>query len=165
MNPVIMICFSLYLLFNSQGVIDNNYSRFYKLQVDNHIDLTISEIKGTKGLLLIGVFENENGYPDQPAFNYSLAKDTLKNGMLRLRIPIKSAEKISISVLDDENMNGKMDYKVVVMPKEGFGFSNNPKITSRKAPPFNVTSFRFTGLHVDRSVSLSFIKFAPDSEF
>ena len=31
------------------------------------------------------------------------------------------------------------------MPKEGFGFSNNPKITSRKAPPFSATTFRFSG--------------------
>ena len=46
--------------------------------------------------------------PTSPLIVYSLAKDTLKNGRLRLMIPIEKAVDISISVLDDENMNGMM---------------------------------------------------------
>ena len=29
-----------------------------------------------------------------------------------------------ISVLDDENVNNRMDYNFIGIPKEGFGFSN-----------------------------------------
>jgi uncharacterized protein (DUF2141 family) len=118
---------------------------FSDQQVKNHIDLTINNLKGYNGLVRIGIFTSDTGYPDQPAFNYSLAKDTLKNGKLKLVIHVDKSSLISISVLDDENGNGEMDYKFGIMPKEGFGFSNNPKVTSKKAPPFNITSFRFSG--------------------
>jgi uncharacterized protein (DUF2141 family) len=146
MGMVIEIFLVIYLLNVGQAEKVNKHILLSELQVNNCIKLTINDLKGTKGVVLIGVFENETGYPDQPSFNYTLAKDTLKNGRLRLNIPIKNAGgEISISVLDDENMNGKMDYKFLIMPEEGFGFSNNPKITSRKAPAFTVTSFRFKG--------------------
>ena len=126
-------------------------------QVRNHIDLTINNLKGTKGLVRIGIFMNEKGYPDQPAFNYSLAKDSLKNGQLRLIIPVDKSDAISISVLDDENDNGMMDYKFGIFPKEGFGFSNNPKVTSKKAPPFSATSFRFTGGEIRTEINMVYM--------
>jgi uncharacterized protein (DUF2141 family) len=72
-----------------------------------------------------------------------LAKDTIVSGKLTMFIPLKQSGKIAISVLDDENSNGKMDYLFRIMPKEGFGFSNNPKITGREAPSFEQTAFLF----------------------
>jgi uncharacterized protein (DUF2141 family) len=145
MNQIQQICFAALLMLIAQ---ENTYFDplpFSEQQVKNHIDLTIVNLKGSVGLVRIGIFTTDKGYPDQPAFNYSLAKDTLKNGRLRLMIPVDKTGDICISVLDDENENGKMDYKFGIMPKEGFGFSNNPKVTSRKPPPFTVTSFRFKG--------------------
>ena len=32
--------------------------------------------------------------------------------------------KYGISLMDDENFNGKMDFNFIGIPKEGFGFSN-----------------------------------------
>jgi uncharacterized protein (DUF2141 family) len=42
----------------------------------------------------------------------------------------------AIAVLHDENSNHKLDRNIVGWPKEGFGFSNNPKV-NLSAPSFD----------------------------
>jgi uncharacterized protein (DUF2141 family) len=124
------------------------------LQNDDGIELIISNIRSQEGLIRIGLFDSETGYPDKPLVSYSLAKDTLQSGQLRLFIPLKQSRAIGLSILDDENGNGKMDYVFNIKPKEGFGFSNNPPIKGRKAPPFDQTSFSFPGGKVLINVSM-----------
>ena len=47
----------------------------------------------------------------------------MTNGMLKTTIEIESGV-YGLSILDDENSDAKMEYNMVGMPKEGFGFSN-----------------------------------------
>lgn len=108
------------------------------------IELIISNIKNKKGIIRIGMHKSDKGYPDNPEASFSIAKDTIVSGTLRLFIPVKDPGSFGFSILDDENENGKMDYRLGIIPKEGFGFSNNPRV-GRKAPPFEQTSFKFTG--------------------
>lgn len=50
----------------------------------------------------------------------------------------------AISLLHDENENGRADRVMGMMPKEGFGFSRDPAI--RMGPPkFKSASFAVTG--------------------
>ena len=111
-------------------------------QATGKIELVINNIKNNKGVIRLGMYNNDVGYPDTPATGFIFAKDTLKNGLLRVCIPVTGAGTYAFSVLDDENDNGRMDYVIGIIPREGFGFSNNPKV-SRKAPLFSETSFRF----------------------
>lgn len=46
------------------------------------------------------------------------------------------AGRYAIAVLYDENPNHKLDRNTIGWPKEGFGFSNNPKV-GLSAPSFN----------------------------
>jgi uncharacterized protein (DUF2141 family) len=121
------------------------------------INLKLSNIRNHKGLIQIGVFRSEEGYPNKPAFGISIAKDTLKNGQLRLFIPLDKPGPVSLCILDDENSNDKMDYVLGIMPKEGFGFSNNPKITLRKEPPFRETAIMFKGGQTGMNVRMIYI--------
>jgi uncharacterized protein (DUF2141 family) len=47
----------------------------------------------------------------------------------------------AVSLLDDENGNDEMDYKLITVPREGFGFSNNIK-PGLKHPPYDHCSFK-----------------------
>jgi uncharacterized protein (DUF2141 family) len=114
-------------------------------QQKSGIELIISNIKPSDGLIQIGVFRSEEGYPDKPAYKFSLAKDTIKNGSVRFFIPVDEPGPVSLCILDDNNRNEEMDYVLGIMPKEGFGFSNNPRISLRAAPLFSTTSFSYSG--------------------
>jgi uncharacterized protein (DUF2141 family) len=114
-------------------------------KINNGIELIINNIRNKTGILRIGLYDTNKGYPDHPEVSFSIEKDTIISGQLRFLIPVKQSGLFAISILDDENENGKMDYRFGIMPKEGFGFSNNPRIKSMKEPPFEETCFTYNG--------------------
>jgi uncharacterized protein (DUF2141 family) len=104
------------------------------------VELNITGLRSTKGLVHLCMTAN-------PALLTKCDKDP---NARKLSLPAAKATKIeltglapatyAIALLHDENGNSKMD-TVLGMPREGFGFSRNPKI--RLGPPkFAETSFR-----------------------
>ena len=51
----------------------------------------------------------------------------------------------AVTVLHDENSNGKMDFNWIGIPTKGYGFSNNAKATFF-APSFAAASFTYSGV-------------------
>ncbi len=90
------------------------------------LDLTVNGLRNAKGHVLICVTANPKAFPD-------CSKDASTR---KLKVAAGQAGKVSITglapgtyavaLIHDENNNNKMD--VFVMPKEGFGFSRNPRI-------------------------------------
>lgn len=58
-------------------------------------------------------------------------------------IPGLQPGRYAVAVIHDENGNGKLDTNAFGMPTEGFGFSNNPRITF--GPPSFATSSLLVG--------------------
>ena len=88
------------------------------------IELTIKNIKSSNGKLLIGVFKDHPSFEkEQPFKSVQSAKTSIVNGVLKVKTQLEPGV-YGISLLDDENGNGKMDYNFIGIPKEGFGFSN-----------------------------------------
>jgi uncharacterized protein (DUF2141 family) len=140
--------------------INNSYlssNAIAEYQNKNGIELIISNIQNKEGFIRIGLFNSETGYPDKPTISYSLSKDTISGGKMVLFIPLSRPGRYGVSILDDENGNGKMDYFLKLIPKEGFGFSNNPKIISRKAPPFSDTLFRYSSGRTTVNVKMVYL--------
>ena len=48
----------------------------------------------------------------------------------------------AVAVYHDENLNGKLDTNPLGMPKEGYGFSNNPKVIGK--PNFEQAAFNLS---------------------
>jgi uncharacterized protein (DUF2141 family) len=126
-------------------------------KTNDRIEFTINNIRNKSGLIRIGVFSSPEGYPDKPSESYSFSKDTIKTGQLRFLMPAKQSGSFAITILDDENSNGKMDYRLGIIPREGFGFSNNPKVTGHKAPSFEQTAIKFKGGKIRISVRMVYI--------
>jgi uncharacterized protein (DUF2141 family) len=129
----------------------------YQKQPLEGIDLVITNIRNKKGLIQIGMYDSDKGYPDKPEVSFSFKKDSLTSGTLKLFLPVKKSGTYALSILDDENMNAKMDYRLGIIPKEGFGFSNNPKIRGMKEPPFEVTRFQYPGGRIVVSVRMIYM--------
>lgn len=67
-----------------------------------------------------------------------IPKNELSEGKLTTSVQLPNGT-FGIAVLDDENSNEKMDY-TVMMPKEGFGFSNF-YLTGLSRPKFDKFKF------------------------
>ena len=50
----------------------------------------------------------------------------------------------AVTVLDDSNINGKMDFNFIGLPTKGYGFSNDAKATLTP-PSFSAASFSYGG--------------------
>jgi uncharacterized protein (DUF2141 family) len=61
----------------------------------------------------------------------------------------------AITVIHDENMDGKLDTNWLGIPKEGYGFSNDVK-PLLGAPPFSAASFQHDGGTLDLTISLHY---------
>jgi uncharacterized protein (DUF2141 family) len=79
-------------------------------------------------------FDNENATP----FKYSIVKvSSSSTQVVFAGIP---AGEYAVSLIHDKNNNKKLDKNLIGIPKEPFGFSNNPKILTGP-PRFQECSF------------------------
>ncbi len=91
------------------------------------VRIDLSNIRNTKGVVRISVCASEDEYPYHPFRTYVLTKDSLRDGKLQTTITDLDPGTYAISLLDDENNSGGMDYNFIGIPLEGFGFANNVK--------------------------------------
>jgi uncharacterized protein (DUF2141 family) len=88
------------------------------------ISVTIKDIKTPNGQILMGIYKDDVSFDKEIAYKKVQAfKTKIANGTLVVEVKLEPG-KYGISLMDDENFNGKMDYNFIGIPKEGFGFSN-----------------------------------------
>ena len=95
-----------------------------KTSVPILISVTIKDIKTPNGQILMGIYKDDVSFDKEIAYKKVQAfKTKISNGILVVEVKLEPG-KYGISLMDDENFNGKMDYNFIGIPKEGFGFSN-----------------------------------------
>lgn len=83
-----------------------------------------TELRSANGKIIVKLFsDNESFVKEKPLREISFEKKGLVNGVIALNFDLEPGT-YGITLLDDENGNGKMDNNLVKIPKEGFGFSN-----------------------------------------
>jgi len=99
------------------------------------LEIRISGLRSNQGKISVNLFNKADGFPEDPlkSFGWKTVKvvpDTVV--VVFENLPYGS---YAVSVLHDENSNGKMEKNFLGIPREGFAFSNNyaPKI---KSPSF-----------------------------
>jgi uncharacterized protein (DUF2141 family) len=96
-------------------------SSFAKAQ-DTQVKVT--GIRSGKGTIILNVFKDNDTYDkEQPYKKFVFDKKTLTNGTLVVNCDLAPGT-YGITLVDDENGNGKIDKNFIGIPKEGFGFSN-----------------------------------------
>ena len=88
------------------------------------ISVIIKDIKTSNGQILMGIYKDDVSFDKEiPYKKVQAFKTKIANGTLVVEVKLEPG-KYGISLMDDENFNGKMDYNFIGIPKEGFGFSN-----------------------------------------
>lgn len=103
-----------------------------------NLTVKFEKIRNDQGSIKYLVFNNEEGYPDNLKLSVksgSVATKDVANGIVLENLEPGS---YSVSVIHDENDNDKLDTNFLGIPKEGFGFSNNPMVMFGP-PSFNKT--------------------------
>jgi len=104
------------------------------------ITVVIKDIKTPKGQILMGIYKDDISFDKEiPYKKVQAFKTKISNGRLEVEVKLEPG-KYGISLMDDENFNGKMDYNFIGIPKEGFGFSNYYH-TGLSKPKLNLFEF------------------------
>lgn len=92
------------------------------------VQLSIENIRNTKGELRILVFYSSDGFPDDPGRAvFSATKPPTNN--VTLEVPeLQMGHSYAFSVLHDENGDGRLNTNFLGIPKEGIGFSRSPNL-------------------------------------
>ena len=94
------------------------------------IQVRVEGLPSTEGDLFVSLYLTDEGYPGEWRLAYSTqqlpAQDT-SDGVMMTRFDSVPAGWFVISVLHDADSNKEMATNALGIPKEGYGFSNNPK--------------------------------------
>ncbi len=116
------IAFILYFLLIPFGIVISINSK--KTSAPILISVIIKDIKTPNGQILMGIYKDDVSFDKElPYKKVQAFKTKISNGILLVEVKLEPG-KYGISLMDDENFNGKMDYNFIGIPKEGFGFSN-----------------------------------------
>ena len=108
------------------------------------LTVSVSGMRNDKGQVFIQLWNASSGFPKQAekAYKY-VAVDANKavNGVITTTFSTLAPGTYAVSILHDENRNGKMDTNAFGIPSEGWAVSNNV-ITHLHAPSYEQASFK-----------------------
>ena len=138
MKKAIAICFGLLSCFFLTAFPSSDDMGTLKVE--------IAGLRSSGGVVLISLFKDGKGYPDEPEKAFKKTKISIRHNKASIDFTNLPVGEYAIVVLHDENNNLKMD-KNLGIPKEGYGFSNN--VMGLMGPPsFSKASFKFEGKQV-----------------
>jgi uncharacterized protein (DUF2141 family) len=106
------------------------------------LNVEIYGIRNNNGFIRLGFMTSEEQLKNEkPQLEISYDKREVRGGELEVKIDSIPFGLYGITLLDDENNNGKLDYGFI-LPKEGVGFSNYWPSGIRK-PKFSNFCFEF----------------------
>ncbi len=109
------------------------------LQAQN-IEVEISNIRSAEGQILLAIYTDRESYENEEPFAEKfIDKGGMKDGVLMVELDLKAGT-YGFTLIDDENSNGEIDYKLIRVTREGFGFSDF-YLTKLRKPSFD--DFKF----------------------
>jgi uncharacterized protein (DUF2141 family) len=107
------------------------------------IKIIIPNVKSDKGNLLIAIFNQATGFPEDASIAFQTAKLKAQKGKQFFVLDQLAHGRYAIAIFHDENGDGKMNKNMLGIPKEGYGVSNNVK-NLMSAPAFKDAVFSHT---------------------
>jgi len=120
------------------------------------ITVNIRNISKPEGMLGVALYSSKQGFPDKADRAVATRVRKISGTEHEVRFDNIPYGTYAISVLHDENGNGKMDKKAIFIPKEGFGVSNNPKI-KRGPPSFSEAVFNLDRQQTELTVNMIYL--------
>ena len=115
------------------------------------VKVTIEHNPSKRGNILIAVFNDPGEFPDKKSILRKIIPNEL-GGSTSINLDLPQGD-YAMSVFLDENRNNKLDTNILGIPKELFGFSNNPRILTGP-PSFQESEITVDGSHKSFKIKL-----------
>ena len=108
------------------------------------VTVTVTNLRNTKGVVRACLTANTKDWPNCKVAATSQKLVVSAAGSVTLKFENVAPGTYAIAIAHDENDNGKLDRALLLMPKEGYGFSRDAAVVmgppSFKAAAFPVTT-------------------------
>lgn len=113
--------------------------------------------RNTKGKIIVYLFRNPQGFPTDTSKIIRQQSAPIDPSTMTARVAFKDLPPgtFAVTVLHDENDNGKMDTNFLGIPTEGYGASNDPN--KMRAPTFEEAKFLLNAIEQTVDVKLHYV--------
>jgi uncharacterized protein (DUF2141 family) len=119
------------------------------------VSLTITGLRSTKGQVMICLTREADHFPDCSG-STSARTAIVPATHAQANFAHLPQGRYAISVLHDENGNGRADMTLGFIPREGFGFSRDAPV--RMGPPkFDRAAFPIAGEDISQSIRMRYL--------
>jgi len=123
---------------------------------ENVIHVEISGLRNDKGQVLCALFSSAEAFPKKAEKAVARLTSKIAERQATCDFTGVAPGTYAVSVVHDENSNGKMDTNFIGMPREGVGASNNAK--GHMGPPkFRAASFRYESGRLDLKIRVNYL--------
>ena len=118
------------------------------------LEVSLAGLRNAKGVVQICLTRDAKTFPDCKADPAAITRSVATGQASRLAFDGLPAGDYALALFHDENSNKRLD-TFMKMPREGFGFSRNPKV--RVGPPsFKQVAFPIAAQPVKLSVRMQY---------
>ena len=119
------------------------------------IEVQVQGLRNQQGMVRLCLTRNPAHFPDCNGDPAALKRSVRAGEAASIRFTSVGAGTYALSVIHDENGNGRLD-RFLAIPREGFGFSRNPAI--RMGPPrFEDVRFDVAAARVRQPVRIKYL--------
>ncbi len=120
------------------------------------ITIRITDLKKNIGLLGVSLYNTKKGFPGDHKAACATALKKVTGDQDEVVFQNMPYGNYAVSVLHDENSNGKLDTRFLIpIPKEGIGVSNNPK-PRRGAPLYSECMFTLDAKQLETTIAMRY---------
>jgi len=113
-------------------------------QAQSSVSVQVENLKNDKGVCRVYLFDQAAYFPNQQGKAIASKVVRISSGKAALTFENISAGRYAISVIHDENNNGKLDSNFLGIPTESYGASKNA-LPSMSMPSFEANAFEVAG--------------------
>lgn len=105
------------------------------------LELTVAEARSPDGRVMVAVFDDAEGFGKMlEARRVAAAILPIEGSIARVTIGGLAPGRYAVSVIHDQNGNGKLDSNLLGLPTEGYGFSRDAR-GAMGPPHFEAAAF------------------------
>jgi len=120
------------------------------------VTVTVTDLRNGKGVVRACLTGNAQDWPNCKIAATSHKLVVASAASVTLRFDNVAPGTYAIAIAHDENDNGKMDRAMLLMPKEGYGFSRDAKVVMGP-PSFKAASFAVADEPLSQSIKMRYM--------
>ncbi|AFY51109.1 hypothetical protein Nos7524_5391 [Nostoc sp. PCC 7524] len=106
------------------------------------LTVVVNGIRHQQGQICFRVYDSEKGFPLSDTSEVQSGCTRITGKTITKHFYGLKRGTYAVAIVDDQNGNQKLDSDFFGIPKEGFGISNNPRVSIQTGTPkFNKSSF------------------------